>query len=178
MKNAKTPKTKSKSKYVVIDLLDATGPEIQRAAGYLGLDEEGSKISRMVEADWLSLSDVQKLIRAIQDAGYYSIKIDPYDRIVEDENWNLRPFEIALPVEEQTFHQYHQRDYLPTIGDMYQGKQVTEVKIVKGHAWIFGIDGRLSSLEIKALRKHFAKPENTRGFMFRPGNCFARMRLA
>lgn len=59
---------------------------------------------------------------------------------------------------------------IPQIGDKHLGCTVTEVRLEANQYIIFGASSKLPKSEIEALKKHFAKPEGKRGFIFRPGN--------
>jgi hypothetical protein len=59
------------------------------------------------------------------------------------------------------------------IGDIYMGKQVTEVRREHGATRIFAVEGTLPESTLMALRAYFKLPAGKRGFMFRPGTCIA-----
>lgn len=51
------------------------------------------------------------------------------------------------------------------IGDVVDGVTVTEIKGTR----VFGVATPLPQETVDKLKAHFAKPENERGFIFRPG---------
>lgn len=59
-------------------------------------------------------------------------------------------------------------NYVPKIGDIIQGNQVTEVR---KDGVVFGLKGKLSDTDINTLQKHF--DGGARGYCFRPGRQFA-----
>jgi hypothetical protein len=60
-----------------------------------------------------------------------------------------------------------------SIGSIYNGYMITEVRKTKTGTELFGVKGTVSPTVIKNLIAHFALPASKRGFMMRPGIKFA-----